>query len=152
MHARGVFGPQHGCYNHVGQEWAWNWHWLEPAFLEAHEDELIALLLETYAAAGRHVSREQFVHGYCLGCAQMFVWGGGGLQLLLSDLSRRGLLETLRPDDERLRSATMGLDDAAAREKLLGAEMTRRTFTNACAIMRRHDFVGRWDRWRAERA
>jgi hypothetical protein len=28
--------------------------------------------------------------------------------------------------------------------------MTRRTFTNVCRIMRRHDFVGAWQRWQKE--
>mgnify|MGYP007023152478 CR=1 FL=1 len=32
-------------------------------------------------------------------------------------------------------------------EKVVGAEMTRRTFTNCCNIMRRHDFVGHWRKW-----
>lgn len=33
------------------QEWAWNFHWLEPTFLDEHEDELIDLILSTCAAA-----------------------------------------------------------------------------------------------------
>ena len=36
----------------------------------------------------------------------------------------------------------------AEKEALLGAEMTRRTLTNACNIMERHMFVEHWARWR----
>ena len=48
MHAPGVFEWQHGCYNNVGQEWAWNWHFLPPDVLTAHEDEWVDALLRTY--------------------------------------------------------------------------------------------------------
>ena len=54
----GLFDWQQACLNNVGQEWAWNWHWLEPDFLERHEDELITTVLVTYAKHGRVVSRE----------------------------------------------------------------------------------------------
>ena len=40
--------------------------------------------------------------------------------------------------------------DAKTRELLVGAEMSRRAFTNACNIMRRHDFARHWERWRAQ--
>ena len=147
-----VFDWQQACYNSVGQEWAWNFHFLEPSFLEAHEEELLSTLLNTYRKHGRTVSREAFLRAYVLGTVQMFVWGGGGLQLLMADLQRKGLLASLCPNDERNRggSGSAALD-GDTREKLLGAEMTRRTFTNVCGIMRRHDFVGAWQRWRAER-
>ena len=147
-----VFDWQQACYNSVGQEWAWNLHFLEPTFLEAHEDELLRRLLDTYRKHGRAVSRSAFLRAYVLGTVQMFVWGGGGLQLLMADLQRKGLLVSLRPNDERNRGGpgSAALDDET-REKLLGAEMTRRTFTNVCGIMRRHNFVGEWQQWRAER-
>jgi hypothetical protein len=40
--------------------------------------------------------------------------------------------------------------DAKTRGLLVGAEMSRRAFTNACNIMRRHDFARHWERWRAQ--
>ena len=43
----GLFDWQQSSVNSVGQEWAWNWHWLPPDFLTKHEDELIDLLLKT---------------------------------------------------------------------------------------------------------
>ena len=91
---------------------------------------------------------DAFLRAYCLGVAQMFVWGGGGLQLLMGRLHQRGLLEGLKPNDPRVRaspSAAGGEQDAQVRELLLGAEMTRRTFTNCCNIMRRHGFVRLWE-------
>ena len=86
-----------------------------------------------------------------LGTVQMYVFGGGGLQLLMSKLKRKGLLRSLAPNDPRCQrgAAAQGLD-AATIEELVGAEMTRRTFTNCCNIMRRHDFAGEWRRWQAE--
>ena len=33
-------------------------------------------------------------------------------------------------------------------ELLVGAELTRRAFTNACNIMQRHGFAKAWARWR----
>lgn len=42
--------------------------------------------------------------------------------------------------------------DAKTRELLVGAEMSRRAFTNACNIMRRHDFARHWERWRRSSA
>jgi len=145
----GLFDWQQACYNNVGQEWAWNWHWLEPEFLEKHEDALIETLLATYAKHGRVISKAQFLNSYVLGTAQMYVWGGGGLQLLMSGLEKQGLFAGLLPNDPRTKGGGAKLDKAL-QEKLTGAEMTRRTFTNVCAIMRRHDFVGAWDRWQQE--
>ena len=40
---------------------AWNFHWLPPEFLTEHEEELIDLLLATYAAHGHKVSGKDFV-------------------------------------------------------------------------------------------
>jgi hypothetical protein len=37
-------------------------------------------------------------------------------------------------------------------EQIVGAEMTRRTFTNCCNIMNRHDFTGKWRAWQAGRS
>ena len=149
----GAFDWQQACVNNVAQEWAWNWHWLPPAFLDAHERELIDIVLATYAARGRAVDRERFVESYALGCAQMYVWSGGGLQLLLKALHAKGLFEAMQPGDcDPASTASRGgasLDEAT-REKLVGAEMTRRTFTNCCNIMRRHGFVDKWARWRDE--
>ena len=31
------FDWQQSCVNNVAQEWAWNWHFLEPEFLTEHE-------------------------------------------------------------------------------------------------------------------
>ena len=68
----GLFDWQQSCVNSIGQEWAWNWHFLPPEFLTKHEDELISLVLATYAKNGKHVTREDFVRHYVLGCAQMY--------------------------------------------------------------------------------
>jgi len=143
----GIFDWQQSCVNNVAQEWAWNFHFLPPAFLDEHEEELIDLVLATLRQHGRELDRGSFLEAYVLGTAQMFVWGGGGLQLLLRDLHKRGLFERLRPGDWKIPGASEDVDEAL-REKLVGAEMTRRTFTNCCNIMRRHDFVGAWERWR----
>ena len=82
-----------------------------------------------------------------------YVWSGGGLQLLLKALHAKGLFEAMQPGDcDPASTASRGgasLDEAT-REKLVGAEMTRRTFTNCCNIMRRHGFVDKWARWRDE--
>jgi len=77
----------------------------------------------------------------------MFVWGGGGLQFILGNLYKRGLLSTLVPNDPRCKEDP-GKIGAKLHEKILGAEMTRRTFTNCCNIMKRHDFYGKWMKWR----
>ena len=145
----GLVDWQQACVNNVGQEWAWNLHFLPPEFLTAHEDELITLLLRTYAEHGVHISRRRFLRAYVLGTVQMYVFGGGGLQMLLSKLEAKGLLASLVPDDPRCRGgdAAPGVDDETL-EQLVGAEMTRRTFTNCCNIMRRHDFVGEWRQWK----
>jgi hypothetical protein len=74
----------------------------------------------------------------------MFVWGGGGIQLLCKDLHARGLFEALVAGEC---PAGEGLEESV-REKLVGAEMLRRTFTNCCNIMRKHDFVSEWNRWK----
>lgn len=134
--------------NSIGQEWAWNWHWLPPEFLDEHEDELIDALLATYAQAGHHVSKADFIRHYVLGCAQMYCFGGGALQALMGKLNARGLLQGLQPDDDRTRDGSIS-DELL--EVFVGAEMTRRTFTNVCNIMRRHGFVGEWELWRKER-
>jgi len=149
----GLFDWQQACLNNVGQEWAWNFHFLPPDFLTAHEDEFISLILKTYAEHGVELSRERFVEAYVLGTAQMYVFSGAGLQALLGDLHRHQLYMTLQPDDPRCRlsCAESGLPKAL-HEKLVGAEMSRRAFTNVCNIMRRHDFAGAWARWREARA
>ena len=97
---------------------------------------------------GISVSRSKFLNAYVLGTIQMFVWGGGGLQFVMGNLQHRGLFETLIPDDPRCHSTT---GDPAEQELLVAAEMTRRTFTNCCNIMQRHDFAGAWQRWRQQR-
>jgi len=86
----------------------------------------------------------------------MYVWGGGGLQLLMAGLDRAGIFTSLTPNDPRCRSEHGSASpnanlSASMREKLLGAEMTRRTFTNVCGIMRRHDFPAAWQAWKRER-
>ncbi len=139
----GLFDWQQACVNHVGQEWAWNFHWLPPAFLTSHESTLIEMVLTTYEKGGRRVERKEFMRGYVLGCVQMFVWGGGGLHILMKALGRSGHFQRME--------AGKVIDDPEQAEKLLGAEMTRRTFTNCCNIMTRHDFVGMWKEWRAAR-
>mmetsp|Transcript_47374 Transcript_47374/g.153955 ORF Transcript_47374/g.153955 Transcript_47374/m.153955 type:complete len:85 (-) Transcript_47374:84-338(-) len=76
----------------------------------------------------------------------MYVFGGGAIQPLLKRLHRHGLLEDLAPDDHRHAGAFL---HSPHREALLAAEMTRRTLTNACAIMRRHGFAEHWRESRA---
>ena len=44
----GLFDWQQSCVNNVGQEWAWNFHFLPPCFLDEHESEFIDLILQTY--------------------------------------------------------------------------------------------------------
>ena len=144
----GLFDWQQSCINNVGQEWAWNLHWLEPAFLDQHEDELIQVILSTYAQNGLRVDRGAFLRAYTLGTAQMYVWGGGGLQTIMSTLHRKGLFESLLPNDPRCADGSLEGD---LLEIVVGAEMTRRTFTNCCNIMRRHDFVGLWRQWQLEK-
>jgi len=144
----GLFDWQQSSVNSIGQEWAWNFHWLPPEFLTKHEDELVELLLATYRERGHAVSKRDFLRHYVLGCAQMFVFGGGGLQPLMGKLHAKGLLRDFAPDDERCRDGSL---DGAELELAVGAEMTRRTFTNVCNIMRRHGFVEEWRRWRKER-
>lgn len=145
----GVFDWQQSCVNNVGQEWAWNFHWLEPDFLDRHEDELVDLVLDTYRKHGRIVNKAAFLNAYVLGTAQMFCWSGGGLQFLLKDLHRQGLFTRLTPGSAVLSAGVQPQLDGATREKLTAAEMTRRTFHNCCSIMRRHDFAGAWGRWKA---
>ena len=170
--------------------------------MDRHEDEFISLILQTYGEHGIAVSRAQFVNAYVLGTVQMFVWSGGGLQMLLGDLHGRGLFDTLVPDDQRCKHPDSDLDPdtayvncssrllglccvldsvnyrhngrrqhaavwqlvgfrgvswlcagtfaASFREKMVAAEMTRRTFTNVCNIMARHDFVGAWEIWKQQ--
>ncbi|CAK8995747.1 unnamed protein product [Durusdinium trenchii] len=146
----GLFDWQQSCVNNVAQEWAWNWHFLEPEFLTEHEERLIGELLVTYERLGRPISRKKFLHAYVLGTVQMFVFGGGGLQLLMAELHSKGIFQSLVPNDPRCRMSDSTMDENL-REKLVGAEMTRRTFTNCCNIMRRHDFASAWLRWKAER-
>ena len=141
----GLFDWQQSSVNSIGQEWAWNWHWLPPEFLDAHESELIDILLEVYASHGRRISRAAFLRHYVLGCAQMYVFSGGGLQPLMGRLHSRGLLEGVAANDERTRDGSL---DGELLELFNGAEMTRRTFTNCCNIMRRHGFAAEWMRWR----
>jgi len=146
----GLFDWQQSCVNSLGQEWAWNWHFLPPDFLTAHEDELLDTALAVYRAAGKPISRTALVRHYVLGVAQMYVFSGGGLQALLKRLHKRGLLSSLVPDDERTRDGSLN-HDAPLLEMLVGAEMSRRAFTNACNIMRRHGFVDEWRAWRRTR-
>eukprot|EP00928_Gymnodinium_smaydae_P020004 TRINITY_DN17721_c0_g3_i1.p1 TRINITY_DN17721_c0_g3~~TRINITY_DN17721_c0_g3_i1.p1 ORF type:complete len:486 (-),score=31.68 TRINITY_DN17721_c0_g3_i1:142-1599(-) len=141
----GAFDWQQSCLNNIGQEWAWNFHFLPPDFLDRHESELIDTLLRTLAEHGVSISKDVFLNAYVLGTAQMFVFGGGSLQLLLSKLHARGIYTSLVPEDPRC--CDNDLDDDL-RELIVGAEMTRRTFTNCCNIMRRHDFTAAWDRWK----
>jgi hypothetical protein len=56
----GLFDWQQACVNHVGQEWAWNFQWLPPEFLTAHEDLLIGMILKTYESGGQSVCREEW--------------------------------------------------------------------------------------------
>ena len=143
----GLFDWQQACVNSIGQEWAWNWSFLPPEWLTEHEDALIDQLLTAYREHGRPVARSDFVRHYALGVAQMYVFSGGSLQALMSRLDKRGLLEGLQPDDVRCRDGSLA-HNATLLELHVGAEMSRRAFTNACNIMRRHDFVGHWRRWR----
>ena len=145
----GVFDWQQACVNNVGQEWAWNLHFLEPDFLTEHEPELIGLLLETWAAAGHVVDLDAFLRAYVLGCAQMYVFSGGGLQALMSGLHRRGVFASMVPDDDRCRDGSLQ-GEPELLEKVTGLEMSRRAFTNVCNIMTRHGFVAAWARWRQE--
>ena len=128
----------------MGQEWAWNFHFLPPEFLTDHEDAFISLLISTWAKHGVHVSRPAFVECYALGALQMYVFSGGGLPAIAKRLRKRGLWEGLMPNDKRCSDATL---DKESLELLVGAEMSRRAFTNACNIMRRHDFLAAWQRW-----
>ena len=105
-------------------------------------------MLKTYAAHGKTVDKADFLRHYVLGCAQMFCFGGGSLQALMGRLHKAGLLDGLKPNDDRTRS---GSANGAELELFVGAEMTRRTFTNVCNIMRRHGFVEEWQRWRKAR-
>ena len=56
----GAFDWQQSCLNNVGQEWAWNFHFLDPAFLDANEAAFVDLILKTYAEEGIQVSRSRF--------------------------------------------------------------------------------------------
>jgi len=141
----GLFDWQQSCVNNVGQEWAWNLHFLLPEFLEEHEEEFLELILRTYAEQGVQVSRERFLEAYVLGTVQMYVFGGGGIQLVLGSLDRMGLFGSMVPEDPRCSDEAL---DKGTREKIVGAEMTRRTLTNVCGIMRRHGFVRAWRSWR----
>ena len=71
------------------------------------------------------------------------------MQPLMRRLQRAGLFDNLAPNDPRHASGWPDVTPSQ-RETLIGAEMTRRTLTNACAIMRRHGFVEHWERWRQE--
>lgn len=144
-----AFDWQQSCVNNVGQEWAWNLHFLLPEFLDQHEAAFIDLILQTYSDKGVTVDRSRFMEAYVLGTVQMYVWGGGGLQLLMSKLHKHGIFESMEPNDARCREDTL---EGETLETFVGAEMTRRTFTNVCNIMRRHDFEGAWARWREARA
>ena len=48
----GLVDWQQACVNNVAQEWAWNWHWLPPPFLDKHEDTLIDAVLAEYRRGG----------------------------------------------------------------------------------------------------
>lgn len=144
----GLLDWQQSCLNNVGQEWAWNLHFLRPEFLNEHEAHFVDLILKTYEEQGIQVSRDRFLDAYVLGTVQMYVFGGGSLHVLLGDLHRRGLYASLVPEDPRCGSKDL---DLRTREKLVGAEMTRRTFTNVCGIMRRHGFADAWRRWKCRR-
>lgn len=144
-----AFDWQQACVNNVGQEWAWNLHFLLPEFLDEHEATFIDLIFQTYSDKGVKVDRARFMDAYVLGTVQMYVWGGGGLQLLMGKLHKRGLFSSMVPNDDRCRDGTL---EGEALEAFVGAEMTRRTFTNVCNIMRRHDFESAWARWREAQA
>jgi len=59
------------CINNVGHEWAWNWHFLPPEFLDAHESDLIDLLLRTYAAHGKHI---KIVYAYIYRSIYLYIY------------------------------------------------------------------------------
>ena len=92
-------------------------------------------------------ARDAFLRAYALGCAQMYVFSGGGLQALMSGLRRRGVFATMAPDDDRCRDGSLH-GQPELLEKVIGLEMSRRAFTNVCNIMSRHRFVAHWARWR----
>jgi len=137
-----VFDWQQACDNNVGSEWAWNLHFLDPEFLTKHEDRFIEEILFTYEEAGVQVTKEEFIKGYCLGCLQMFVWGGIGLQFIFGGLSKVDMIQNLKAGWQWGDGHDLGI---ARHELALGAEMTRRTFTNVCNIMERHSFMERFD-------
>ena len=90
-------------------------------------------------------------YAYVLGTIQMFVFGGGGLQLLMcltfsavaffgrSELHAKGVFEALK---HQLRGHASPEGAAPMSNlfvflrlrKMVGAEMTRRTFTNCCHL------------------
>lgn len=111
---------------------------------------MLDAIVAGYAAKGRMVARADLVRHYVLGCAQMYCFSGGGLQALMKRLHGKGLLATWQPDDARTRDGSLA-HDAPTLELAVGAEMSRRAFTNVCNIMRRHDFAGEWRRWREAR-
>ena len=73
------------------------------------------------------------------------------MQLLYGDLHRRGLFASLEPNGASFRfdGDAEEMEDGL-REKVVAAEMVRRTFTNCCNIMTRHNFVDAWGRWKAD--
>ena len=147
---------QQACVGNVGIELFWNLHFLPPDFLAEHEEAFFDAVLATWrhareaptASRRQVVTREELVEAYCLGCVQMYCWGGGGIQMLLKALDRAGVYRDMVPDDPRCRGEAAAALDPLLREKVVGAEMTRRTLTNCCEVMRRHGFVARWERWR----
>ena len=141
----GLFDWQQATANNVGQEWAWNFHFLPPEFLTAHEDGFIELLLQTWRRQGHIVERAEFCEAYALGALQMYVFSGGSMPTLAKKLHARGLWASLRPGDARCADASLPRESV---ELLVGAELTRRAFTNACNIMQRHGFAKAWARWR----
>ena len=143
-----VFDWQQACDNNVGSERAWNLHFLDPEFLTKHEDRFIEEILFTYEKAGVQVTKEEFIKGYCLGCLQMFVWGGIGLQFIFGGLSKVDMIQNLKAGWQWGDGHDLGI---ARHELALGAEMTRRTFTNVCNIMERHSFMERFDEVRGQR-
>ena len=80
---------QHGVGGMQGAQMQ-SWAQLPPDFLTQHEDELIDALLATYQRHGKKVPKATFLRHYCLGCAQMYVFGGGGLQPLMGRLKAKG--------------------------------------------------------------
>lgn len=107
------------CMTNVGLEWFRNLHFLPPAFLDEHEDELVDLILNTYHEHGVQISRPCFLNAYVLSAALSFV-------------SEAVLLH---------RRMVQGVEE----EK--DALHVRCRFTNTCNIMRRHDFIGAWQHW-----